>query len=123
MHKVHVADSGDDERFVGRGRETLDYTCGEEFFVGVCALADCCADDSEETGDQEDGTFAVFSGDGTVEWSRIRTDSEARDSNERGDRQPRDMRDCSRGERMLPGSTDSQKIISRNNNNIRNTPL
>ena len=90
MHEIHVADGGDDERFVGRGRETLDDTGCEEFFVGVCALADCCADDGEKTGDKEHGTFAVFSGDRTVEWSRIRT--EVRDRKERDD-----MRDFSRG--------------------------
>jgi hypothetical protein len=74
MHKVHVADGGDDERFVGRGREALHYTRRKEFFVGVCALADCCSDDSEETGDEEDWTFAVFSRDRTVERSsKIRT--------------------------------------------------
>jgi hypothetical protein len=47
MNKVHVADGSDDKGFEGRGGKALDDTGCEEFFVGVCSLTDCGADNGE----------------------------------------------------------------------------
>lgn len=74
MDKVHISDSGDNKGLVRGGGETLDNTGSKELFIGVCALANCCADDAEEPADKEDRTFAVFPRKGAVEWTTSEMD-------------------------------------------------
>jgi hypothetical protein len=48
-------------------------SCREEFFIGICALADCGADDGEDCGYDEDWTFTVLSTKRTIKRTTFNT--------------------------------------------------
>ena len=69
MNKVQIADTGDDERLVRTGRESLNDSSGEEVFIGDAGFTDSSSDDIKQSRREETWSFAIPTTQRTPDWT------------------------------------------------------